>query len=65
MSNLWADPDFVRDELEASNELTSIVCPDCGKRSFNSNDVREGYCGNCHAYTRITEPELRSLHGDR
>lgn len=22
-----------------------IVCPDCGSRSANPNDIREGYCG--------------------
>lgn len=28
-----------------------IECPVCGWRSHNPNDVREGYCGHCHAYT--------------
>lgn len=26
----------------------SITCPKCGFTSFNPNDVRERYCGNCH-----------------
>lgn len=29
----------------------SITCPECGMTSYNPNDIREGYCGNCHAYT--------------
>ena len=29
----------------------AIKCPECGMVSFNPNDVREGYCGNCHAFT--------------
>ena len=29
----------------------SITCPKCGMKSYNPNDVREGYCGNCHEYT--------------
>ena len=29
----------------------SITCPRCGMTSHNSNDVREGYCGNCHDWT--------------
>jgi hypothetical protein len=27
-----------------------IVCPKCGMVSHNPNDVRERYCGNCHAF---------------
>lgn len=30
----------------------SITCPRCGMTSHNENDVREGYCGNCHDWTR-------------
>lgn len=30
--------------------LTSITCPRCGRRSYNRNDVRERYCGFCHAF---------------
>jgi hypothetical protein len=29
----------------------SITCPRCGRTSHNPNDVREGYCGNCHDWT--------------
>lgn len=29
----------------------SITCPKCGRTSYNPNDVREGYCGNCHDWT--------------
>lgn len=29
----------------------SITCPVCGRTSWNPNDVREGYCGHCHAWT--------------
>lgn len=28
----------------------SITCPQCGRTSYNPNDVRERYCGNCHQY---------------
>lgn len=28
----------------------SITCPRCGKVSFNPNDVRSKYCGNCSRY---------------
>lgn len=34
----------------------SITCPRCGRTSWNSNDVREGYCGFCHAFTRGEPP---------
>jgi hypothetical protein len=28
----------------------SITCPSCSKTSYNPNDVRERYCGNCHLF---------------
>lgn len=31
-------------------ESKSITCPRCGKVSYNPNDVREKYCGNCSRY---------------
>jgi hypothetical protein len=30
-------------------------CPRCHWISFNLNDVREGYCGHCHDWTREKE----------
>lgn len=39
----------------------SFTCPRCGMTSYHPKDVEEGYCGNCHAWTRegmpIAEPE--------
>lgn len=29
----------------------SFTCPVCGVVSYSLDDVREGYCGNCHAFT--------------
>jgi hypothetical protein len=34
--------------------MTSIVCPQCDRRSFNRNDVEQGFCGNCHEFTHGT-----------
>jgi len=34
----------------------SFVCPVCGRESWNPNDVREGWCGACHGYTRDALP---------
>jgi hypothetical protein len=31
--------------------IPSITCPDCDRTSWNPDDVREGYCGNCHDWT--------------
>ena len=31
----------------------SITCPRCGMTSYNPNDIREGYCGNCHDWTAL------------
>jgi hypothetical protein len=29
----------------------SFICPRCAMRSYNPNDIREGYCGACHDWT--------------
>lgn len=31
-------------------EQLSYTCPHCGATSYNSNDLREGYCGACHQW---------------
>lgn len=28
-----------------------FTCPQCGMTSYNPNDIRESYCGNCHQWT--------------
>jgi len=38
-------------EAEAAASAPSISCPRCGMTSCNPNDIREGYCGNCHDWT--------------
>lgn len=38
----------------------SFACPVCHAVSYNPNDEREGYCGNCHAFTgRPQDGQLR------
>lgn len=34
-----------------SDQPRSFTCPDCGMTSYHPEDVRQGYCGNCHAFT--------------
>jgi ribosomal protein S27AE len=43
--------------LRAADDIkeNSITCPKCGMTSYNANDIREGYCGNCHDWTRKEE----------
>jgi hypothetical protein len=31
-------------------EPPSFVCPRCGARSFNPNDMANRYCGRCHVF---------------
>jgi hypothetical protein len=33
-------------------DLRAFTCPRCGMTSRNPDDVREGYCGACHDWTR-------------
>lgn len=28
----------------------SITCPRCGRTSYNTNDIKERYCGYCHMW---------------
>jgi hypothetical protein len=43
----------------------SYTCPRCGMTSYNENDERYSYCGNCHAFTQpdlitgIEDPDVR------
>jgi ribosomal protein S27AE len=30
----------------------SYTCPRCGRTSYHPDDIREGYCGACHDWTR-------------
>lgn len=36
----------------------SFTCPTCYRVSYNPNDEREGYCGNCHAFTGAPQREF-------
>lgn len=29
----------------------SFTCPECGRTSYNPNDIEQRYCGNCHWWT--------------
>ena len=29
-----------------------FTCVHCGRTSYNPNDLREEYCGNCHHFCR-------------
>lgn len=44
---------LAEDKIPGAGDRTSasIRCPKCQMVSHNPNDVREGYCGNCHAFT--------------
>lgn len=42
----------------------SITCPRCGMTSYNANDIREGYCGNCHDWTTVV-PTVALHHCSR
>jgi hypothetical protein len=41
------------------SDQPSFTCPDCGAKSYNPNDIREGYCGRCHRWTG--DQELNTL----
>ena len=35
----------------------SFTCPKCRRTSFNPNDEKAGYCGNCHEFTGTPQYE--------
>lgn len=41
----------VQAAIRRAEEERSITCPVCGMTSYNANDIREGYCGNCRDWT--------------
>lgn len=36
--------------VECVEEQPSIICPKCSYKSYNPNDIREKYCGNCNQF---------------
>ena len=42
-------------------EQESFTCPRCGRTSYHPEDIRWGYCGNCHDYTRAERTERSIL----
>jgi hypothetical protein len=33
------------------DKVHSFLCPQCERRSREADDIRDGYCGHCHAQT--------------
>lgn len=33
------------------NDEPCITCPQCSMTSYHPEDIRQGYCGNCHHWT--------------
>lgn len=49
-------------EKYAKAQGACITCPNCGRTSYNPNDVRERFCGACHRYhSYMEEMALRIL----
>lgn len=44
---------------------TTIACPKCGRISAHPQDIEEGYCGICHAWTSGPEQPVRDPLGYR
>lgn len=51
-------------EIVASKDgkQAGIKCLDCNLTSWNYNDVREKYCGNCHEFHEQKERKLLYPH---
>jgi hypothetical protein len=47
-----AEVNRIIDESVPDPDDDSFTCPRCQMTSYHAKDVREGYCGNCHDWTR-------------
>jgi ribosomal protein L37E len=39
-----------RRQAELFGPSPSFTCRDCGRTSYNLNDVKQRYCGHCHKF---------------
>jgi hypothetical protein len=46
----WLDWVFIM-SIAPQRRVPSITCPVCKKTSYHPEDIKQGYCGNCHAFT--------------
>lgn len=46
-------PVLVTQLLDEATNPPSITCPECAMTSYNVNDVRHGWCGNCRKQTSL------------
>jgi len=44
--------------------IESFTCPRCGMTSYNPHDIAEGFCGNCHDWTREEPNAEGELQGN-
>jgi ribosomal protein L37E len=45
------------DLVQQATAVNTFTCPRCGSTSWHVEDVRQGYCGACHAFTREQVPQ--------
>lgn len=51
---LWIAAYMARRPHRATyTDLPHITCPICEMTSYHPKDIEYGYCGYCHAFTRI------------
>ena len=43
--------------------VPAAACPRCGMTSAHPDDIRQGYCGNCHDWTSPARPRTRYSPG--
>lgn len=41
----------------ATTDFPSITCPKCAMVSYNTNDIKHRYCGNCHEWHEFMNGE--------
>lgn len=56
-----SEPFFIQPPGEPIRRMNDLhfECPVCHMVSYNQNDIREMYCGNCHDYTGVNDPYCR------
>lgn len=51
----WVYDHFPKMVLVPATGHDAIQCLGCGMISYNENDIRERYCGNCHKFGSLLE----------
>ena len=57
--SVYLSVSLLLDKIRERRQEETFTCPRCGLTSYNPNDAKNRYCGNCHTFF----VDLNSGHG--